>query len=230
MTINIDYKKHDKCDLLPKLEMFLNDLAIRKPNVKFVVSGTRSEKGERRVRSVDVYDGYEKVGAICIDQDYNKAESGDLYEVSSPKIVKKFKFNYTLSPLATSGDFRIDIGEQARNEIIQHYEEQFQERLSSAMRDVWDRLHDCLKHMSERLTSEEDGTRKKFHGTLLTNARELVDLLSRLNVTQDPQLEQARRDLSAALLNTDIDALKDSDYVRENVKQKVDAIINKFNW
>lgn len=88
MTINIDYKKHDKCDLLPKLEMFLNDLAIRKPNVKFVVSGTRSEKGERKVRSVDVYDGYEKVGAICVDQDYNKAESGDIYEVSSPKIVK----------------------------------------------------------------------------------------------------------------------------------------------
>ena len=88
MTINIDYKKHDKCDLLPKLEMFLNDLAIRKPNVKFVVSGTRSEKGERRVRSVDVYDGYEKVGAICVDQDYGKAESGDIYEVTSPKIVK----------------------------------------------------------------------------------------------------------------------------------------------
>jgi hypothetical protein len=88
MTINIDYKKHDKCDLLPKLEMFLNDLAIRKPNVKFVVAGTRLEKGERRVRSVDVYDGYEKVGAICVDQDYNKAESGDIYEVSSPKIVK----------------------------------------------------------------------------------------------------------------------------------------------
>ena len=88
MTINIDYKKHDKCDLLPKLEMFLNDLAIRKPNVKFVVSGTRSEKGERKVRSVDVYDGYEKVGAICIEMNYNKTESGDLYEVTSPKIVK----------------------------------------------------------------------------------------------------------------------------------------------
>jgi hypothetical protein len=88
MALSIDYKKHDKCDLLPKLEMFLNDLAIRKPNVKFVVSGTRSEKGERKVRSVEVYDGYEKVGAISIDMDYNKAESGDLYEVTSPKIVK----------------------------------------------------------------------------------------------------------------------------------------------
>ena len=88
MTINIDYKKHDKCDLLPKLEMFLNDLAIRKPNVKFVVSGTRVFNAVRNVRSVDVYDGYEKVGAICIDINYDKAESGDLYEVTSPKIVK----------------------------------------------------------------------------------------------------------------------------------------------
>jgi len=88
MTINIDYKKHDKCDLLPKLEMFLNDLAIRKPNVKFVVAGTRSHNAVRHVKSVDVYDGYEKVGAICIEMDYNRTESGDLYEVSSPKIVK----------------------------------------------------------------------------------------------------------------------------------------------
>lgn len=88
MTINIDYKKHDKCDLLPKLEMFLNDLAIRKPNVKFVVAGTRVHNNVRNVRSVDVYDGYEKVGAITIDMDYHRTESGDLYEVSSPKIVK----------------------------------------------------------------------------------------------------------------------------------------------
>jgi hypothetical protein len=68
--------------------MFLNDLAIRKPNVKFVVSGTRVLNNIRNVRSVDVYDGYEKVGAICIDINYDKAESGDLYEVTSPKIVK----------------------------------------------------------------------------------------------------------------------------------------------
>jgi hypothetical protein len=88
MTINIDYKKHDKCDLSPKLEMFLNDLTIRKPNVKFVVAGTRVHNNVRHVRSVDVYDGYEKVGAICIETDYKSTESGDLYEVSSPKIVK----------------------------------------------------------------------------------------------------------------------------------------------
>ena len=90
MALNLDFKKYDKCELLPKLEMFLNDLTIRKPNVKFVVSGTRNNNGERRVRSVDVYDGYEKVGAICIDQNYSRhsSDAEDIYEVSSPKIVK----------------------------------------------------------------------------------------------------------------------------------------------
>ena len=88
MTINIDYKKYEKCALLPKLEMFLNDLTIRKPNVKFVVAGTRIDNNVRNVKNVDVYDGYEHVGAVCIEMDYNKTESGDLYEVSSPKIFK----------------------------------------------------------------------------------------------------------------------------------------------
>lgn len=90
MTLNLDFRKYDKCELLPKLEMFLNDLAIRKPNVKFVVAGTRNNNGERKVRSVEVYDGYEKVGTICIEQDYSRgcSEVNDMYEVSSPKIVK----------------------------------------------------------------------------------------------------------------------------------------------
>jgi len=89
MALSLDFKKYDKCELLPKLEMFLNDLAIRKPNVKFVVAGTRNDNGERKVRSVEVYDGYEKVGAICVEQDYGRRNAGeDIYEVSSPKIVK----------------------------------------------------------------------------------------------------------------------------------------------
>jgi hypothetical protein len=159
---------------------------------------------------------------------------GDLFdrdEYPEPdKIRSKFNYSYTISPLPTSGDFRVDIGEQAKAELMQHYESQFNERLGTAMRDVWERLYECLKHMSERLSSDEGGKRKVFHGTLITNARELVGLLARLNITQDPKLEQARRDLEAVISNTDIDVLKESDYVRESVKQKVDEIINKFNW
>ena len=159
---------------------------------------------------------------------------GDLFDreeyPDADVIRSKFKFNYTLTPIPTANDFRIDIGEQAKRELVEQYEAAFNERLGNAMRDVWDRLHECLKHMSERLANDDAGNRKVFHGTLLTNARELIDLLQRLNVTQDAKLEEARRDLQNALLNTEIDTLKESDYVRENVKSKVDAILGKFEW
>jgi hypothetical protein len=159
---------------------------------------------------------------------------GDLFDrdeyPEAEVIAKKFRFNYTLMPLPTAGDFRIDIAEQAKAELVSHYEAQFNDRINAAMRDVWGRLHECLTHMSERLTVGEEGKRKVFHGTMITNARELVGLLRRLNVTNDPKLEEARRDLEHALTNTDTETIKESDYVRETVKQKVDAIINKYNW
>ena len=159
---------------------------------------------------------------------------GDLFdreEYPQPEVIRsKFRFNYTLTPIPTANDFRIEIGEQAKRELVEQYEAAFNERLNNAMRDVWDRLYECLTHMSERLADDEAGNRKVFHGTLLTNARELIDLLAKLNVTGDAKLEEARRDLQNALLNTEIDTLKESDYVRENVKSKVDAILGKFEW
>lgn len=146
------------------------------------------------------------------------------------EIAKKFRFAYTFSPVPVAGDFRIDIAEQAKAELVEQYEKQFQSRINNAMRDLWERLHECLTHMSERLANEDDGTRKKFHKTLVSNAAELVGLLQRMNIAQDPQLESARRQLADALIGVDSDTLKDVDTVRANVKQRVDTILNTFDW
>lgn len=145
-------------------------------------------------------------------------------------IINKFRFVYSFSPVPTSGDFRIDINEVAKAELVEQYEANFKNRIEDAMREVWDRLHECLTHMSDRLASDEEGKRKGFHATMLGNAKELIDLLDKLNITKDPKLETARRDLSTALLLVDTDMLKDSDEIRLQTKNKVDAILSKFNW
>lgn len=159
---------------------------------------------------------------------------GDLFdrdEYPEPDAVaKKFRFAYVFSPLPNAGDFRVDIGEQAAKELVEQYEKNFNARIETAMRDVWDRLHDCLTHMSDRLADNEDGTRKGFHKTLLTNASELIDLLQRLNITRDPKLEAARKDLSKALLGLEIDDLKENTHTRKDVKAQVDEILGKFDW
>jgi hypothetical protein len=145
-------------------------------------------------------------------------------------ITNKFQFRYSFSPVPTAGDFRIDIAEQAKAELITQYEAAFKQRMDSAMREIWDRLHDCLSHMSDRLSDNDEGERKSFHSTMITNASELLSVLGHLNITKDPKLEQARRELSEVLLHTDAAAIKESDHVRHSVKDKVDSIISKFDW
>ena len=152
--------------------------------------GYKQELDTHRANYLALADSFKRVYPTLVSA--MAFQLGDLFnrdEYPEPEeLDNKFKFEYTISPLPTSGDFRIDIGEQAKAELVQHYEEHFNKRLNTAMRDVWDRLHDCLTHMSDRLGANEDGKRKVFHSTLLSNANELVDLLGKLNITKDVKL------------------------------------------
>jgi hypothetical protein len=143
---------------------------------------------------------------------------------------RKFKFTYSFFPVPTAGDFRIDINEEAKAEIIANCNSAYEDRLNNAMREAWSRLHDCLSRMSERLTDNADGSRKIFRDSLVDNGVELVSMLKHLNITQDPSLEQARRELESAIGHHSLDSLRDNSNAREVVKLKVDTILSKFNF
>jgi hypothetical protein len=84
--------------------------------------------------------------------------------------------------------------------------------------------------MSEKLTDKGEDQKVRYHDSLLTNAQDLCGLLTKLNVTNDPKLEEARQELERALLGADMEGLKEDGFERHVLKNKVDAIINKFNW
>jgi hypothetical protein len=143
---------------------------------------------------------------------------------------RKFKFTYSFFPVPTAGDFRIDINEEAKAEIMANCNNAYEDRLNNAMREAWSRLHECLSRMSERLTDNADGSRKIFRDSLVENGVELVTMLKHLNITQDPKLEQARRDLQSAIGAHDLDSLRDNSNAREAVKMRVDSILSKFDF
>ena len=143
---------------------------------------------------------------------------------------RRFKFEYNFLPVPESGDFRINCEARVKADLQEQYDKMFQDKLQEAMRDPWDRLHAMLIRMSERLTDAEGGERKIFRDSLLENAVELCDLLTRLNVTKDPELEKARRMLEQAVTITDIKDLRSDESSRIELKASVEEIINKFNW
>lgn len=149
---------------------------------------------------------------------------------SVDEIARKFSMSYTFMPLPEAGDFRVDIGNQAAEELRQQYEEAYNQRVQEAMSDVWGRLKSVLDKISERLTTDELGKNKVFRDTLVSNAIEVCDMLKYLNVTQDPELERARKLTEQALLGITADELRKEDGARADVKSRVDEILGKFEW
>jgi hypothetical protein len=144
-------------------------------------------------------------------------------------IESKFGFRYSMTPLPQSGDFRVDIGEDGLRELQSQYESVLEQRVVGAMTEAWERLHDCLTRMSERLEDSDDGKRKIFRDSLVENAIEICGLLKSFNITGDVRMDEMRKQLEDTMRGVDADALRNSDSLREQTKRKVDAILNKFN-
>lgn len=149
-------------------------------------------------------------------------------------IVGKFGFRYAFSPLPVSGDFRVDINEQGLTELRTHYEGVMAERTTTMMKDAWDRLYDVLSRMSERLADDTDSKgeskRKIFRDSLVDNAIDVCKLLKHFNTTGDTRLEAMRQQLEDAMRGVDAQSLRDSDVLREQTKNKVDALLDKFSF
>jgi len=174
---------------------------------------------------------------IAYPQLVNEAQThlGTMYRASDyPELAEvemKFGFRMAIDPIPESGDFRLDISAHDLDEMKAQYEAKFDERLAEAMRTPWERLHTVLTAMSDKLKDEEgsDST-KRYHDSLVTNAVDLCGLLDKMNITNDPKLEEARKQLELTMLGADIKTIKESSHVRESMKNKVDAILQKFEW
>jgi hypothetical protein len=140
-------------------------------------------------------------------------------------IASKFSMRYTFSPVPEVGDWRVQADESLKQELSQQYEQVYKDRLGDITNDLWQRLHGCLTHMSERLDDAPDGSKKIFRDSLLGNAVELCGLLTKLNVTGDPQLEQARKQLESAIVGVDVKDLRKHDGARKEIKSQVDDIL-----
>lgn len=183
------------------------------------------------MRFVDEYDELVKqaenvLGDMYVATDYPEKE----------KIAGHFIFRYSFLPVPTAGDFRVDVGNEALDELRAQFDSAVEGRIQAGVKDVHDRLRDSLLHMSTKLDEftevGADGKTKKkrIHDSMLLNARELCDVLRHLNLTNDGKLEEARRRFSAVVNSVDTEDLKESEDARERVKSEVDDILSKFNF
>jgi hypothetical protein len=149
---------------------------------------------------------------------------------SRGKVAQRFRMETSFTPLPTGGDFRLDIESEVQRELVKQYEEKLDAQLAAANQDSWTRLYNAISKLSDRLTVDEDGKKRTFHDTTVTNAVELCELLHVMNITQDPSLTKAARKLAEVLSDVTPKELREEDSTRALTKIKVDEILGAFDW
>jgi hypothetical protein len=189
----------------------------------------KSEANTRRDKFHEMVDDFVKNYATHVTQ--AQAHSGALFNPadypSADEVHSKFGFRMVFSPVPLSGDFRIDAPNQELQELVEQYEASMHERVVEATKSVWDKLHTMLTGMTDKLALTE---KTRWHNSFVTNAQEMCQMLTHLNVANDPKLEAARKALEVAMLGADIDDIKDSEYVRADMKDKLDGILKAYTW
>jgi hypothetical protein len=167
---------------------------------------------------INEYPNIITVMAYRLGQLFDRSEYPEAHKIAS-----KFNMKYTIMPVPEINDFRIDVEDAIRDEMRREYEQAYESRVETAMQDAWARLHGTLEHMVDRLSGED---KKIFRNSLIENALELTSLLTKLNVTKDPKLEQARKALEQSLVGVTPDELRTSAGAREEVLARVTEIMD----
>lgn len=146
----------------------------------------------------------------------------------------KFACKIELSPVP-SDDFRVALGDDELQAIKADLVARTEASMKSAMREVWQRLYDKVSHMADKLqalsdTDDKGGRSKaRLHDSTVDNIRELCELLPRLNITNDPDLEAMRQRVADSLGTVETDALKADPVFRSQTQAEAKSIMDAMS-
>ena len=203
------------------------------PSARFMEFNTKLQQAEDKfyglvTEFVTVYPSLITAQAMALGDMFNRND----YPAPTD-IEHRFRFNVNYMPVPASGDFRVDIGNDAQEELRKKLSSLADERVEFAMKDIKTRLAEHLKRMSDRLSVDYingEAKPRKFHDSLLDGAHDLCDMVDALNIINDPQLAEARKALKQAIGGIDVKDLRKDIPTRTDIKAQVDDVLSKFNF
>jgi len=178
---------------------------------------------------VAVYPSLITAQAMALGDMFNRSEYPEPHTIA-----RRFAFHLNYMPVPKAGDFRIDVGNEAQAELQEKLAKMADARVEAAMQDARDRLKAHLDRMMKQLHVEVDADGKakkgKLYDSLIDGGMELCDLLESLNITNDPDIEEARRQLRSVLSTVDIVDLRKHPSARVEIRTQVAEIADKFNF
>jgi hypothetical protein len=180
-------------------------------------------------RFEDLVKSQRRLGTLFKVEDYPgmRDEDGKLRLAFPDELRAKFSFDTKVLPLPDVEDFRVSIGDQDRERIKRQIAESIQASLRVGTRELWQRLYKVVSHMSQRMTeynAAENGQKPRLYDSMITNIVEIVDVLPKLNIAGDTELDRMAIEVRKSLV-VDPHELRKSETVRsDTAKAAVDIV------
>jgi hypothetical protein len=129
---------------------------------------------------------------------------------SGEKLKAKFGVKLEVLPIPTGADFRVQMSGEEQARISREIDANVRESLTRGTEDLWKRMREVVAHMADRLNEPES----RFHGSLVTNVLDLVEILPRLNVSGEQGLNRFAEQIRQRLCNHSAQELKKHDLLR----------------
>jgi hypothetical protein len=151
---------------------------------------------------------------------------GTMYNATEyPTNIKdRFEFKVDFSPVPTANDFRVKLSEDHLAAIRRDITVRIEERQNQAVREVFDRARKIVSKIHEQTVD----TDRKIYDSTIDNAREFIELLPALNLTNDPILCQIEADMRELLVP--VEDLRKNKRIRADTAKAANAILTRLPW
>lgn len=144
---------------------------------------------------------------------------------STEELRSKFGVHTDILPLPDVKDFRVKINAEDAEEIKSKMKESLDTMTQKAVGDIWRRL----KELVEKIETTMKDPKKIFRDTLIGNLSEFVDLIPKLNLTNDNRLEEMRKEVKEKLASLKPIDLRESKTDRKKAHKSSKEILDKLN-
>jgi len=141
------------------------------------------------------------------------------------QLTNKFAFRLSYIELPR-GDFRVDLPEEAVEQVKSYYKDYYERQFNTAKNDLWDRTQTCLTDMSSKLDYSDDDPNKKVPKSgVVNNVLKIIDMLRVYNLDNDSDMSAMRDRLENIMRGVTREALVSDETLRRETKREVDAAI-----
>lgn len=142
---------------------------------------------------------------------------------TSNQLAKRFDMTLTFLPISNLTDFRLNINENEIEKLKSKMEIEISARFTEATKEIWQRISEAVQHMSNKLADKD----AIFRNSLVGNIEELITVLPRLNIADDPNITATIQDMKKLIC--DPEQLRSDSSQRSKTAKEAQIIVDRIS-